>query len=344
MATIHDVAIATGVSDATVSRALRGMNSVRPSTRQLVLDAARRLDFTLSRSASSLASGKTMRVVMLFGCTIASWFNASCIEGALETLEPHGYDLVPVRVCDLEQLHGFFADLPSNGRNMDGFILPSFSLDDSESALLSSMHIPAVALDARSASRLPASVMLDNKRAMNDAVRFLRQLGHRRIGYVAHPKPAPFPASSYLRKDFFLDAMRECIPDAEPVAFASSSDMDAMSEDEAMAAIAGRIASSEHRPTAICVETDEASVAIMRHLRQLGIRIPEDLSIIGFDDHPTAVVAGLTTLHQDPQHMARLAAQQLLALMRGEQLSETVTTVRATLIPRATTAAAPSLP
>ena len=74
--------------------------------------------------------------------------------------------------------------------------------------------------------------MLDNKRAMNDAVRFLRQLGHRRIGYVAHPKPAPFPASSYLRKDFFLDAMRECIPDAEPVAFASSSDMDAMSEDE----------------------------------------------------------------------------------------------------------------
>ena len=120
MATIHDVAIATGVSDATVSRALRGMNSVRPSTRQLVLDAARRLDFTLSRSASSLASGKTMRVVMLFGCTIASWFNASCIEGALETLEPHGYDLVPVRVCDLEQLHGFFADLPSNGRNMDG--------------------------------------------------------------------------------------------------------------------------------------------------------------------------------------------------------------------------------
>ena len=107
MATIHDVAIATGVSDATVSRALRGMNSVRPSTRQLVLDAARRLDFTLSRSASSLASGKTMRVVMLFGCTIASWFNASCIEGALETLEPHGYDLVPVRVCDLEQLHGF---------------------------------------------------------------------------------------------------------------------------------------------------------------------------------------------------------------------------------------------
>ena len=344
MATIHDVAIATGVSDATVSRALRGMNSVRPSTRQLVLDAARRLDFTLSRSASSLASGKTMRVVMLFGCTIASWFNASCIEGALETLEPHGYDLVPVRVCDLEQLHGFFADLPSNGRNMDGFILPSFSLDDSESALLSSMHIPAVALDARSASRLPASVMLDNKRAMNDAVRFLRQLGHRRIGYVAHPKPAPFPASSYLRKDFFLDAMRECIPDAEPVAFASSSDMDAMSEDEAMAAIAGRIASSEHRPTAICVETDEAAVAIMRHLRQLGIRIPEDLSIIGFDDHPTAVVAGLTTLHQDPQHMTRLAAQQLLALMRGEQLSETVTTVRATLIPRATTAAAPSLP
>ena len=115
MATIHDVAIATGVSDATVSRALRGMNSVRPSTRQLVLDAARRLDFTLSRSASSLASGKTMRVVMLFGCTIASWFNASCIEGALETLEPPGYDLVPVRVCDLEQLHGFFADLPSRG-------------------------------------------------------------------------------------------------------------------------------------------------------------------------------------------------------------------------------------
>ena len=82
MATLKEVAQAAGVSAATASRALRGVDLISEQTRIKVIDTAKRMNFSLSRSASQLASGRTMRVVTLFNGPLNTWFNASCLEGS----------------------------------------------------------------------------------------------------------------------------------------------------------------------------------------------------------------------------------------------------------------------
>ena len=93
--TIADVAQAAGVSVSTVSRALRGLDRVSPETRERIEQEAKRLHFSFSKSASSLASGKTMRVAVLLPNEISSWFNAHAFEGIYEVMSKAGYDIVP---------------------------------------------------------------------------------------------------------------------------------------------------------------------------------------------------------------------------------------------------------
>ena len=121
-ATIAEVAELSGVSQATVSRALRGAGKVAPKTRAKVEAAADRLGFTLSKSASSLASGKTMRVVLLFSGKLNEWFNANVLQGVCEVLEPEGYDVSPTFVTGRQETERYFAKLPKN-RNADAIII-----------------------------------------------------------------------------------------------------------------------------------------------------------------------------------------------------------------------------
>lgn len=117
-----EVAELAGVSQATVSRALRGVGKVAPKTRAKVEAAADRLGFTLSKSASSLASGKTMRVVLLFSGKLNEWFNANVLQGVCEVLEPEGYDVSPTFVTGRQETERYFAQLPKN-RNADAIII-----------------------------------------------------------------------------------------------------------------------------------------------------------------------------------------------------------------------------
>ena len=103
--TIADVAQAAGVSVSTVSRALRGLDRVSPETRERIEQEAKRLHFSFSKSASSLASGKTMRVAVLLPNEISSWFNAHAFEGIYEVMSKAGYDIVPYIVWTLSLIH-----------------------------------------------------------------------------------------------------------------------------------------------------------------------------------------------------------------------------------------------
>ena len=127
-ATISDVAAAAGVSQATVSRALRGSANVSPATRAKVEQAAESLNFTLSKSASTLASGRTMRVLLLVSGPLNTWFNASVLQGVYNVLAPEGYDIIPSFVLNRSQLDRFFRNLPRD-RNADAIIITSFIFD-----------------------------------------------------------------------------------------------------------------------------------------------------------------------------------------------------------------------
>ena len=142
-ATISDVAAAAGVSQATVSRALRGIANVSPATRAKVEQAAEALNFTLSKSASTLASGRTMRVLLLVSGPLNTWFNASVLQGVYDVLAPEGYDTIPAFVTNREQLDRFFRDLPRD-RNADAIIITSFEFDTALHDQLSALGMPVV--------------------------------------------------------------------------------------------------------------------------------------------------------------------------------------------------------
>lgn len=334
---LHDVAIAAGVSDSTASRALRGVGRVSPSTRRRVEDAAKSLHFSLSRTASSLASGRTMRIPVLFVRPVNTWFNASVLEGCRQALAPHGYDVVPIVADKRDRFDEFFEGLPGN-RNADAIIVCSVRIDERQSEALRQLTIPAIGLDSSSSDGFDASVRLDENAAMEDALRLLLSLGHRRIGYATAPEPEGFSFSAQLRRDAFIHAAERLGLDAGDVVVY---DVDSLehyrSQEEAMGTVATRIVSDGSRPTALCAVSDEIAMMLMAHLKRLGVSVPDDLSVVGFDDSALAPIAGLTSLHQNPLEMGRRCGQMALTLMRGEALDAPHEVLRPTVIARGST-------
>jgi DNA-binding LacI/PurR family transcriptional regulator len=336
--TLHDVATQAGVSDSTASRALRGTGRVSSDTRRKVQQAADAMHFSLSRNASALASGRTMRVPLLFIERANTWFNAEILEGCRQILAPQGYDIIPTVTADRSAFDAFFNDLPGN-RNADAIIVTSVDLDPAKRRILDELTIPTVGLDSRSPVGFDATVQLDDADGMMQAVRLLHATNATTIGYAGAPDPPGFAFSSQLRREGFIQAANRLGWHDENVLLYDIERTDTYhSLEDIAAATATRIALSGRRPDAVCVETDEFAVALMTQLRRLGIRVPEDIGIIGFDDSSLAPVAGLTTLHHDPVQMGRRCAQQALALMNGQKLDNPYEIMRPTLITRATTA------
>ena len=308
-ATIAEVAELAGVSQATVSRALRGAGKVAPKTRAKVEAAADRLGFTLSKSASSLASGKTMRVVLLFSGKLNEWFNANVLQGVCEVLEPEGYDVSPTFVTGRQETERCFAQLPKN-RNADAIIISSFQL----------------------------AIGVDNYDGMSKAVRLLKSLGHQRIAFVVDYIPDDMVYSTSQRMEAFLEAAEQNGYDDEYAYVITADEHDApLSKADLAAQLVAKLLSLPHMPTAICAETDQVAIAVIKELGKQQLHVPEDISVIGFDDADIAQAANLTTVRQNPLEMGRNAARKTLSLLRGQTPDASYESQEATLMLRDTT-------
>ena len=347
--TIADVAKEAGVSVSTVSRALRGLDKVNPDTRARVEAAAEKLRFTFSKTASSLASGKSMRVAVLLPNEINSWFNSNTFEGVYEVLSCEGYDVVPYVMWEERDLNRFFHTLPGT-RNFDAVIVTSFILDVAQREFLDTLTIPILGINVPSTEGFDASVRIDDVAAMHGVVRLLRSLGHESIAYVEQPlQPSPFICSDSVRLEGFLDAAEQQGYDEEHILTipsltraGSEDDDDAQEsvggEAAAISDIAAQLVGAFSQPTGICVENDRCAVMLLKELRRLGWRIPEEVSLIGFDGDNVGDVVDLTTVRQNPVQLGRAAAGKALALMRGDEPDEAHTVAPTSLLMRATTA------
>lgn len=333
--TIGDVAREAGVSVSTVSRALRGLDKVNPDTRAKVEAAAERLHFAFSKTASSLASGRTMRVAVLMPNEISSWFNANAFEGVYEVLSEQGYDVLPYVMWTRDDLDRFFHTLPGT-QNVDAVIVVSFELDDDKKRVLDSLTVPVVGLNTPSVDGLDAAAFIDDIEAMDGVVRMLRSLGHKSIAYVEQPlQPSPFTVSGTVRmRGFLAAAQAQGYGEDEILTIPSRPGRG----EPAMSDLAAQLLSASSRPTGICVSNDRFAVALLKELRRLGWRIPEEVSLVGFDGDSLADCVDLTTVRQDPAATGREAARKALALMRGEPLDEPYAVMPTSLLMRATTA------
>ncbi len=316
MSTITDVAREAGVSVATVSRALRGLDRVSADTRARVLRVAQELDYVASPTATSLASGRT-QVVGVVAPFLSRWFFASIVSAIEKALRRQGHHVL---LFDLED-DTFASRLPLSQnmlwKRVDGVITLNLPLSPGEIDLLDRLHLPVVAIGTPMAGR--PTIWIDDALAMRQATEHLIAWGHQRIAYVgAVPDNVAHVLTPQARLDAFRATMREHgLEDHKQWILASD-----WTADSALEHTTALLTSGE-RPTAIVAASDEMAFGALAAASRLGISVPEELSVIGIDDHSLSSVMGLTTVRQDVQGQGTLAAELLLeALIDGKRLHE----------------------
>jgi DNA-binding LacI/PurR family transcriptional regulator len=308
---IEDVARAAGVSTATVSRALRGLPSVSSDTREAVSRVATDLGYVVSRSASSLASGKTMTVGVVTPY-VGRWFFATVIEAVERELRRVGYDALLVGVGEPMTGHEEpFRPEMLRGR-VDGMIVVTAPLTGREMDGVRRLTLPTVFVGAAVSGSM--SVRVDDLSVGRTATEHLIGLGHRRIAHIGgDPEQLLNFSAPADRRAGWLSAMREAGLEPPP-SYTETSDFTALAGQRA----AERLLSLATPPTAVFAASDEIACGVLAAARSAGLDVPGDLSVIGVDDHELSATFGLTTIAQPVFEQGQLAAELVLSVIGGD--------------------------
>lgn len=335
MVGIKDVAALAGVSTATVSRALSGNGQVSERARLKVLQAAKQLDFVPSFSASSLASGRNRNVGVVVP-SVNRWYFSQIVDSVAASLLDAGYDLTLYNVSDgAGHRDRVFSEFLLRQR-CDGVISVSLQLSDTELGQLLAVGKPIVGIGGP----LPGAdtISVNEFSIAQLATEHLISLGHRRIAYIGGPEDAAkdFNISEGRRRGYEVAmeaAGLKIIPSwlahadfTIPGGYASAKRM---------------LGYPRNRPTAVFCASDEMAIGTIVAARELGIRVPDALSVIGIDGHDLGEVFGLTTVAQYPALQGARAVQRMLQLFGGSSESGGPTnhTAHTEMIVRSSTAA-----
>ncbi|MDL5154939.1 LacI family DNA-binding transcriptional regulator [Actinomycetospora termitidis] len=307
---LDDVARLAGVSLSTASRALNNHPQVAAATRERVLAAAAGLDYVVSPDASRLAGGSSRARVAVVVPHLSRWFFGRLLEGlevGLRGDDPRGVDQLLFLVGDVAGRRAFFEDLPAR-RRVDAAVVVGFEVDEAEQRRLELLGVSIVS--AGGPSEPFPSVTVDDHRAGRQAVDHLVHLGHRRIGMLATLDPAD--RGPDRRTQAYRTALVDAgVPDDPEllvrVAFGAPGGADGMS----------RLLGLRRPPTAVFAYSDEIAAGAVRTLRRAGLRVPEDVSVVGIDDHPIAELLDLTTVAQPVHEQGVVAGRMVRTLLAG---------------------------
>ncbi len=273
--TIKDVAREAGVSVATVSRVFNEKGPVSESARERIRDVAKRLRYAPHGAARSLITNRTAAIGVLLP-DIHGEFFSELIRGIDLAARRKGYHLL------VSSSHGERGELEAvlratRGR-VDGLIVMSPDIDTQALRANLPETLPAVLLDARDDEGWFDSITIDNHRGAYAMVRHLLALGHRRIALVKGPA-GNFDANERLRG--YRDALRE-----GPAEWSAGLEFDGDFSEEAGHRAGTRIVALRPRPTAVFAANDGMAIGVLSALRDAGVRVPEEISLAGFDDIP----------------------------------------------------------
>jgi LacI family transcriptional regulator len=323
--TIHDVAAAAGVSVATVSKAVNGRYGVAPETSARVMAAVVELGYESSLVASSMRSRRTG----VIGVLVADFepFSAEVLKGVARGLTDTSYDLMAY--SGSHQLGAGWERRSLSrlsGTLIDGAIMVT------PTVVNVSAEVPIVAVDPHTGGAGLPTVESDSYGGAQQAVRYLIELGHRRIGFIAG---RPDLRSAAARDAGYRAALAEAGLAFDPALVGVG-----RYEEDVARESARRMLTLPDRPTAIFAANDLSALSIVGVARDMGLTVPADLSVIGFDDVPDAARAepALSTVRQPMQRLGAAAAQLVVALMNGETPEATHIRLPTRLVPRGTTA------
>ena len=331
-ANMADVARAAGVSIATVSRALRGVPGVSQATRDRIQQIAQELSYVISPEASSLSRGHTGRVAIVMP-HLDAWFYSAMLASMAPVLRAAELDMLVYQVEGEEQRTGFLRELPAR-RKADAVIITALPMAQAELDRLDLMGVDVVV--AGGSIRDFPHVQVDDLEAGRLAVQHLIDLGHRRIGMI---RTSDTDGTAWSADVLRVRAWRETL------AAAGLDSSEELLVTETYGAEAGsramaRLLALPDPPTAVFAYSDELAFAAMAHARSNGIRVPEDVSVVGVDGHPLGAQVGVTTVDQDVALQGRVAAEMVVQLVSGGQVLDVDVPVR--LVPRHSTGPAPA--
>lgn len=328
--TIRDVARKAGVGVGTVSRVLNDNPQVSEATRQKVASVIQELDFHPSEVARRLSRGRSLAIGV-----IAPFFTRPAFVGRLEgiqaVLAQSEYDLILYNVETPEQSAKLLQSIPREGR-VDGLIVVTLRPSDDDVERFNRSGVPVVLVDSDHPDL--SSVVIDDVSGGRQATQHLVDLGHRRIAYISDYLESPFGFQASSRRQAGYRAVlieNGLVPDQ---------DYHRQGEHGRHPAyrMAEELLNLDEPPTAIFAASDTQALGVLEAIDALGLRVPDDISVVGYDDIEIAAYLGLTTMHQPMYHSGEEGINALLqSLTNGPSTAPLLTTLPVHLVERETT-------
>ncbi|RTE10160.1 LacI family transcriptional regulator [Paenibacillus whitsoniae] len=317
--TIKDVAKAANVSVATVSRVLHNLDGYSDKTKQIVMQAVEALGYQPNAIARGLVNKRTQTIGVLFP-DVSSSFSSDILHGIEEIAQERGFSVIVCNTAEEGKRTLKYLQVLRE-KQVDGIVFTSEVLKDEYFQAIKDMRVPVILVNTMSQKHMIPYVKVDDRQAAYQATDYLIQKGHREIAMISGSLKDQI--AGYPR----LDGYRQALAD-NGIEYMESrvaiGDFELESSRKAMQKLL-----TEAPPfTAVFAASDEMAIGAMNYAMEQGLKIPEDLSIIGYDDLKFArmVHPPLTTIHQPLTLMGRMASEKLIALIedKGSQVSSSI--------------------
>jgi LacI family transcriptional regulator, repressor for deo operon, udp, cdd, tsx, nupC, and nupG len=329
---IVEIADKAGVSPATVSRALRGMHHVNERTRTKIVAAAMELNYPLRSDLIPRELVQRTNRIGVIAPYISRWYFAEAINGIEQSLREAGMDLLLYNFSQVDARQRIFQHKQLRGK-VDALIVISMPPTDEEFTSLLSLGIPITTIGFVHDGC--TSVAIDDVVGGRVATQHLTDLGHRKIAILSGQRETAYNFDvSDNRTKGYIETLNEVGVEWDPD-LEIRGDFNIYTAEIAMNSFLSR----KKLPTAIFCHSDEMAFGAMKAIRNRGMRVPEDISVIGFDDHLIAQYVGLTTVSQPPQFEGQVAAASAIAEVADLSLEPKKIVVPLNLVVRQTTAA-----
>lgn len=314
MGTIYDLAKITGFSITTVSKALNNYKDVSEKTRAKILKAAAEMDYLPNAHAQSLSTKKSWAIGVMFSEANEVGMKHPFFNGIIESFrhatEEHGYDLIfasrNLRNRDMSYLEHF------KHRAVDGIVVICSDRMDEQVQELMQSDIPIVVVDMDSANC--SVVYSDNTAGARLAVEYLYELGHRAIAHIAGDSSIDAGAARIKGYELTMHTLELPI---QPGYLVNAGFFSVEEGKRAME----KLLQLPSPPTAVFVAGDQMAIGAIEAVHEHGLRVPEDISIIGYDDIEMIkyITPKLTTIRQDTDEIGEAAAELLLEQMTAKE-------------------------
>jgi DNA-binding LacI/PurR family transcriptional regulator len=310
---IDDVARAAGVSTATVSRALRGLPNVSEATRERIRAIADELGYVASSNASGLASGR-MDTIGVAVPSVSRWFYTTVLEGVDAALREANFDMILYNLAsrDGDRERAFHRSLLR--KRTDALIAIGVDFTAPEREQLLSVGHPLLAIGGP----VPGirNIGVDDRAVARLATEHLIGLGHRDILHLGGADDEGLNKRMPVdRRQGYLDTMDAAGLPVRDEWLLTGRFSPTVSRDVMLEVFAH----PGPRPTAVFASSDEMAFGVLLAAQQSGLRVPDDLSVIGVDNHDMSAAFGLTTVAQDPHEHGMLGARLLLEELRSSE-------------------------